>query len=439
MLHKYKLFDLAILLDSESGSVHVIDDVVFDVLDEVDENLNLIGGQAVAKYGKESVDAAIKSLLDLKEQGLLFCVSENEEDMPREQFVKALCLHVAHSCNLACDYCFAQGGNFGGKHSLMPFEVGKAAIDFVISKSGTRRNIEVDLFGGEPLMNFDAVKQIVEYAKVEGEKHKKNFRFTITTNGLLLDDDIIAYINANMDNIVLSLDGRKAVNDKHRVTRSGSGSYDTIVPKIKQLIDGRTRSYYVRGTFTRDNLDFTQDVQHMVDLGFRNLSIEPAVGKDDICIKRDQLPQVFAEYEKLTHHYLDNYDSYSFFHLMVDLDGGPCSIKRASGCGAGSAYLAVTPSGDIYPCHQFVGIDSYRMGNILSGEYAEMDEFARCNIHTKQKCRDCWAKYYCSGGCHANNYHANGDIFAPDELACELTKKRTECAIYIYCKRQLED
>ncbi|MEG0441420.1 MAG: thioether cross-link-forming SCIFF peptide maturase, partial [Oscillospiraceae bacterium] len=348
--------------------------------------------------------------------------------------IKALCLHVSHDCNLRCRYCFASTGDFGTGHRLtMDFETAKRAIDFVIEKSGSRRNIEVDFFGGEPLMAMDTVKKTVAYARSIEEEHGKCFRFTITTNGVLLDDENIAYINKEMSNAVLSLDGRPAVNDHMRKTINGKGSYDMIVPKFKQLVDGRgDKDYYLRGTFTHNNLDFAADVTHVASLGFRNISVEPVVSEPECswALQDDDIPTILAEYEKLAEE-LKGRDDINFFHFNVDLAQGPCVIKRMRGCGAGCEYVAVTPEGDLYPCHQFVGNAEYKLGNVFEGtfDHALSDKFAELNIYTREDCKTCWARFYCSGGCSASNLLVNGDIKKPHHVGCELEKKRLECAI----------
>ena len=362
--------------------------------------------------------------------------AEIAKNWNKKSVVKALCLHVAHDCNLRCKYCFGDTGGFQGERCLMSAEVGKKAIDFVIKNSAERKNIEIDYFGGEPLMNFDVVKEITDYAKKEGEKHGKNFRFTITTNGILLNDEIKEYINENMSNVVLSIDGRKETNDRVRYRVDGSGSYDTIVPKFKDLAESRDQDrYYVRGTFTAYNTEFAQDVIHLADLGFKQTSVEPVVAPEteDYALTAEHIPTVFAEYEKLAEEYVKRYKEgnwFNFFHFMIDLDQGPCVVKRLSGCGAGHEYLAIAPNGDIYPCHQFVGNQDFIMGNVDEGSVKEeiKNYFEKSNIYTKEKCKNCFAKFYCSGGCSANAWNCNGDINKPYERACELEKKRVECA-----------
>ena len=353
--------------------------------------------------------------------------------------IKSMCINISHDCNLRCEYCFAAKGDFGQGRCLMSFETAKKAIDFIIANSGTRHNLEVDFFGGEPLMNFEVVKQTVEYARSIEKEHNKNFRFTITTNGLLLDDEKIDYINKEMSNVVLSLDGRKEINDKLRVTPNGKGCYDIIVPKYQKLVSKRgDKDYYVRGTFTTFSEDFTADVMHMKSLGFDQISIEPVVSDPqlDYSIKYEDLPRVFNEYEKLANLVIEtrkNGDFFNFFHFMIDLNQGPCAIKRLRGCGCGNEYVAVTPQGDIYPCHQFVGHEEYKMGNLNDGTFDnDMKlKFAKANVYSKENCKNCWAKFYCSGGCNANNFQYEGDILKSHKVGCELEKKRLECAIMI--------
>jgi len=449
LVHKYKQLGLNIVMDVYSGSVHVVDDAFYDMLDYVSEpfdkdktSLEQIGTALAGKYSEEEIKEAYAEMLELYRRGLLFCgdIYQNvAKNWNKQSVVKALCLHVAHDCNLRCKYCFADTGEFHGKRSIMSAEVGKKAIDFVIANSGNRRNIEIDYFGGEPLMNFETVKEITEYAKQEGEKHDKNFRFTITTNGILLDEKVKEYVNENMSNVVLSLDGRKEVNDEMRRRVDGSGSYDAIVPKFIDLAQSRKQdNYYVRGTFTAKNLHFADDVLHMADLGFKQTSVEPVVAPEteDYALTPEHIPVVFAEYEKLAEEYVKRRSEgrgFNFFHFMVDLEQGPCVVKRLSGCGAGHEYLAVTPEGDIYPCHQFVGNEKFKMGNVFGGALDEdiRSMFEKSNIYTKPKCEDCFAKFYCSGGCSANAYNFNGDINMPYDLACEFERKRVECAIAI--------
>jgi len=431
-----------IVIDVNSGAVHVVDDIVFDVLDffcvkSIDEIITALQ----EKYPKKDIIDAFNEISELKEKELLFTEDVYEEVIPkierRMPVVKALCLHIAHDCNLKCKYCFAEEGEYHGKRSLMSLETGKKAIDFLIKASGTRKNLEIDFFGGEPLLNFDVVKGIVEYARNIEKENNKNFRFTITTNGILLDDEIQRYINENMYNVVLSIDGRKAVNDSMRVKAGGQGSYDTIVPKFIKLAESRNQmNYYVRGTFTRNNIDFSNDVLHLADLGFKQISVEPVVAdeKESYSLRKEDLPTIFNEYEKLAEEMLrrkKNGRNFNFFHFMIDLSGGPCVTKRLVGCGSGTEYLAVTPEGELYPCHQFVGMERFKLGDIENGivDIELRTEFENCNVYSKPKCKDCWAKFYCSGGCTANSFNTNGDLITPYEIGCELQKKRIECAI----------
>ncbi len=445
-----------IVLDVYSGAVHVVDDVVYDMLDYCLEPFTpeavcpeFIVDAMGDKYDERDIKDAYSDICELAGAGQLLtddCYADIAKQWNKQSVVKALCLHIAHDCNLRCKYCFGDTGEYKGGRCLMSAETGRKAIDFVIKSSGARRNIEIDYFGGEPLMNFDVVKEITEYAKEQGKLHDKNFRFTITTNGLLLDEDKQKYINENMSNVVLSLDGTKETNDRVRYRVDGSGSYDTIVPKFQRLAESRDQdNYYVRGTFTAYNVDFAKDVIHLADLGFKQTSVEPVVAPDseDYALKPEHLPKIFEEYDKLTEEYVKRYregNGFNFFHFMVDLDQGPCAIKRLSGCGAGHEYLAVTPQGDIYPCHQFVGNEKFKMGSVYGGDELDRDivkYFENSNVYTKEKCKNCFAKFYCSGGCSANAYNFNGDINKPYELGCEMQKKRTECAIAIAAVKKL--
>ncbi len=457
MIHKFKQLDLNIVLDVYSGSVHVVDDAFYDMLSYIEEpfnedniDKNKIYTELEKTYSKEEIDEAYDEMKKLVDDGLLFSEDSYEKiasNWQKKSVVKALCLHVAHDCNLRCKYCFADTGEFHGHRSIMSAEVGKKAIDFVIANSGSRKNIEIDYFGGEPLMNFEVVKEITEYAKEQEKIHDKNFRFTITTNGLLLNDDVKEYVNKNMSNIVLSLDGTKETNDRVRFRVDKSGSYDTIVPKFIDLAESRDQmNYYTRGTFTAYNLDFAKDVLHLADLGFKQTSVEPVVApySEDYALREEHIPKVFEEYDKLAAEYIKRRregKGFNFFHFMVDLDQGPCVIKRLSGCGSGHEYLAVTPEGDIYPCHQFVGNEKFKMGNVFEGKLDNdiKEMFEKSNVYTKPKCKECFAKFYCSGGCPANAYNFNEDINKPYELACEFERKRVECAIAIEAIKMLED
>ncbi len=444
MIHKYTLNGMFIVLDVNSGAVHIVDEVVYDVLDIYRETSVEDAVKALSqKYSEEQVREAYDEINELVEAKALYSKDIYEEAIPkiekRNPVVKALCLHIAHDCNLKCKYCFAEEGEYHGKRELMSLEVGKKAIDFLIKSSGARKNLEVDFFGGEPLMNFDVVKGIVEYARSIEEEAGKNFRFTLTTNGILLNDDIMDYINKNMHNVVLSIDGRKEINDMMRPRAGGQGSYDSIVPKFQKLAESRNQTdYYVRGTFTRNNLDFGEDVLHLADLGFKQISVEPVVADpaEDYAIKKEDLPVIFKEYEKLATDILErrkNGQWFNFFHFMIDLSGGPCLIKRLVGCGSGTEYLAVTPNGDLYPCHQFAGIEEFKLGTVDEGvtNTTKSCEFENCNIYNKPECGKCWAKFYCSGGCAANAYNTHGDLITPYEIGCEMQKKRIECAIMI--------
>ena len=447
MIHKYKLNGYNIVMDVNSGAVHIVDDIAYDLLDYLDEdfseqNREDIIGKLSSKYKKGEIEESYNEMIDLYKSGLLFS-KDKVQNSPKIKYIdspiKSMCINIAHDCNLRCEYCFAAKGDFGCGRVLMSEETGKKAIDFLIKHSGKRRNLEVDFFGGEPLMNFEVVKKIVDYARSKEKEHNKNFRFTITTNGILLTDDKIEYINKEMSNVVLSLDGRKEVNDRLRIFTNGKGSYDMIVPKYKKLVETRgDKDYYVRGTFTKHNLDFSEDVMHMYELGFDQISIEPVVSDEklDYSIKEEDLPKVFEEYDKLSKKIIDlkkKGSHINFFHFMIDLDNGPCAIKRLKGCGCGNEYVAVTPQGDIYPCHQFVGKDEWKMGN-LNDETFDGDmkkSFSKANVYNKNGCNDCWAKCYCSGGCNANNQEYEGDIMNPHKIACELQRKRLECAIMI--------
>ncbi|MGE4283975.1 MAG: thioether cross-link-forming SCIFF peptide maturase [Clostridia bacterium] len=443
MIHKFSMSDINIVVDVYSGAVHVVDDVVYDMLDDsVEYNKQEVIALLKHKYAIEKIEEAYEEIQELKEKGFLFTddtYGEYIEKWDKQSVIKALCLHVSHDCNLRCQYCFASTGSFHGDRLLMSSEIGKKAIDFVIKNSGKRRNIEIDFFGGEPLMNFEAVKDIVEYAKVQGAAFGKEFRFTITTNGMLLNDAIKEYINNNMSNIVLSLDGTKEVNDRMRFRVDGRGSYDSIVPKFLDIAESRNQdNYYVRGTFTRKNLDFAKDVLHLADLGFKQTSVEPVVAAEteEYALKEEDLPILYKEYEKLAVEYLirkKEQRGFNFFHYMIDLTQGPCVAKRLSGCGSGHEYVAVTPEGDIYPCHQFVGNEDFKMGNVIDGQLNNeiKNMFKKSNVYTKEKCRNCWAKFYCSGGCPANAYQFNKNINEPYHMGCELQKKRVECALMI--------
>ena len=444
MIHKYTLNDFHIVLDVSSGAVHIFNDAPYEMLDYLEDTVPQTPPQEMLKvlgekYDRETIDEAYSELRELFENGQLFSPDGYHDftAMLKEAPVKSMCLNVAHDCNLRCEYCFAAKGDFGCGRKLMPFEVGKQAIDFLLAHSGTRRNLELDFFGGEPLMNFEVVKQIVEYARSREQQCNKQFRFTMTTNGLLLTDDVIDYLNREMYNVVLSLDGRKEINDMLRVRNDGTGCYDTIVPKYQKLVAQRgDKDYYVRGTFTKHNLDFAKDAIHMAALGFDQISIEPVVSDLNLpySLQEEDLPAAFAEYENLANILIDrkkNGKGFHFFHFMIDLDQGPCAIKRLRGCGCGNEYICITPEGDIYPCHQFVGQQNFKMGNIMKNTFdiSIKQEFAQSNVYSKEDCKDCWAKFYCSGGCAANSWQYEGDILKSHKLSCDLEKKRIECAI----------
>ena len=450
MIHKFKQGDLAIVMDVNGGAIHVVDDLIYDVLDFYPEQDSAtVIKNLENKYSEADLVEAMSELDQLLLAGQLETSDQYIDDIhfnQKKPVIKAMCLHVAHDCNIRCKYCFASQGDFKGDRGLMNYEVGKQAFDLLVSHSGNRRNLEVDFFGGEPLMNWEVVKQLVDYGRSLEAAHNKNFRFTLTTNGVLLDDEKIEYINENMENVVLSLDGTQATNDLMRYTVNGGGTYDIIVPKFQKLVEKRgTKSYYVRGTFTHFNTDFAKDVIHMADLGFKLTSVEPVVSEPhhDYTLKETDLPTIFSEYERLAEEIIarsKTEKAFKFFHFMVDLSQGPCVIKRLSGCGAGSEYIAVTPEGDIYPCHQFVGNEDFKMGNVAEGtvDLGINQSFKNAHVYNKPKCKDCWAKFYCSGGCHANAYNFNKDINMPYDLGCEMEKKRLECAIYIKAKEMTE-
>jgi uncharacterized protein len=444
MIHQYRLDGFNIVLDVNSGAVHVMDDCAYAMLELFGQDMPMELPQGITEklaidYSLEEIAETYQELCELRQAGQLYSSDSYAQfaDRMTAAPVKAMCLNIAHDCNLRCEYCFAAKGDFGRGRMLMPLEIGKKAIDFLISHSGGRHNLEVDFFGGEPLMNFEVVKQVVEYARSLEKQHNKNFRFTITTNGLLLTDDKIDFINREMSNVVLSLDGRKEINDKLRVRVNGEGCYDRIVPLYQKLVQARgDGDYYVRGTFTKHNLDFTQDVLHMAELGFDQISIEPVVSDEKLpySIKEEDLSAVFEEYERLARTLIQRKKEgrgFNFFHFMLDLDQGPCAIKRLRGCGCGNEYVAVTPEGEIYPCHQFVGDERWKMGDLRDGtfNYAVKEGFARANVYTKEECKNCWAKFYCSGGCNANSWQYEGDILKSHAISCALERKRLECAI----------
>ncbi len=441
-MHKFYLNNKYIILDVNTGAVHVVDKIVYEIIDHYGEkSKDEIKEIFKNTYDEKAVEDVYNEIDQLTKDGLLFSEDVNISNFKynEENIVKAMCLHVAHDCNLKCNYCFASQGDFKGERSLMSLEVGKKALEYLVKNSGARRNLEVDFFGGEPLMNFGLVKDLVDYGRALEKEYNKNFRFTITTNGILLDDEKIDYINENMSNVVLSLDGRKEVNDNMRKTISGEGSYDIILPKFKKMVDKRgDKDYYIRGTFTSNNIDFSKDALDFYDQGFKKISIEPVVTSEemDYALREEHLQSVLDEYENFSKEYINikkmDKDFY-FFHFMIDLTQGPCIIKRAVGCGAGSEYMAVTPEGDLYPCHQFVGEEEFKLGNVFDGVHRDdlRDKFKKANVYNKEECRNCWARFYCSGGCHANSYHAHNDISKAYRIGCEMEKKRIECAISI--------
>ncbi|MDP4133423.1 MAG: thioether cross-link-forming SCIFF peptide maturase [Bacillota bacterium] len=445
MIHQYKLNGFNIVLDTYSGAVHLVDDVAYDIIalfetsrrDEIERTIK----ERYQGVSTQDVDSCLKEIEALKDSKQLFTedIYFGKADMLKQKNddIKALCLHVSHTCNLNCSYCFASQGKYQGERALMSFEVGKQALDFLIANSGSRTNLEVDFFGGEPLMNWDVVKQLVSYGRSRETEHHKKFRFTLTTNGVLVDDEVIDFCNREMHNVVMSLDGRPEVNDRFRKNYAGTGSYETIVPKFQKFAAMRgQRNYYIRGTYTHYNTDFTNDLFHMADLGFTQLSMEPVVcAQSDPCaLTQEDLPVLFEQYEILAKEMLKREkegNPFTFYHYMIDLTHGPCIYKRLSGCGSGTEYLAVTPWGELFPCHQFVGDSKYSMGNVWDGvTNTELrGKFCSCNVASRPECADCWAKLYCSGGCAANAYHATGEITGIYEYGCELFRKRMECAI----------
>ncbi len=462
MVHQYKNNGYNIVLDVNSGKIHVVDELVYDIIAMYEKNdKEIIIDTLSHKYNdpqydylfegdeiddatrKEQIAEAISAVQELKAEGWLFSEDIYEDYISdfktRDTVVKALCLHIAHDCNLACRYCFAEEGEYKGEKGLMSYEVGKQALDFLIANSGNRRNLEVDFFGGEPLMNFKVVEDLVKYGREQEKIHNKKFRFTLTTNGVLLNDSIMEFANKEMSNVVLSVDGRKEVHDHMRPSHNGKGSYDVIMPKFKRFAETRDQNdYYVRGTFTRNNLDFAEDVRHLAELGFKQISVEPVVldPADPYAIKEEDLPAIFEEYDKLAQYMLEKRnlgERFNFFHYMIDLTGGPCVAKRLSGCGSGTEYLAVTPWGDLYPCHQFVGREEFLMGNVFDGidRTDIVEEFKATSVYSKEKCKDCFAKFYCSGGCAANAYNEHGSINETYDIGCQMQRKRVECAIML--------
>ncbi len=459
MIHQYKLGGYNIVLDVCSGGVHVVDDVAYDIISlfESQSREEILAAMKDKYVGREGItEADIEECYDditsLRDEGKLFAPDTFEPmaghlKAKTSGVIKALCLHIAHTCNLNCSYCFASQGKYHGERAVMSFEVGKQALDFLIANSGTRRNLEVDFFGGEPLVNFQVVKDLVAYARSIEKEHGKNFRFTLTTNGLLIDDDVIEFANRECHNVVLSLDGRKEIHDRFRVDYAGNGSFDRIVPKFQKLVEARNgQGYYMRGTFTHANPDFLKDIQVMLDLGFNELSMEPVVAAPDdpSALTEADKAIVMEQYEKLAMLMLEKDKEgkpFTFYHYMIDLTGGPCIYKRISGCGSGTEYMAVTPWGDLYPCHQFVGEEKFKLGDVWRGvDNTEIQgEFLECNVYARPECRDCWARLYCSGGCAANAYHATGSVKGVYKYGCDLFRKRMECAIMVAIARQLEE
>ena len=464
MIHQYINNGYNIIMDVNSGSIHVVDELVYDMvalLDRVAEDkpfrtvisddeirvlpykdMEAVLREGMSSYSDDQLEEAYAEVSELIEAGTLFSDDIYKDYVidfkKRKTVVKALCLHISHDCNLSCRYCFAGEGEYNqNKRELMSYEVGKRALDYLVENSGSRRNLEVDFFGGEPLMNWDVVRQLVEYGRSIEEKYNKKFRFTLTTNGVLLNDDILEFANKEMSNLVLSIDGRREVHDRMRPFRGGQGSYDKIVDKFKKAADSREQmNYYVRGTFTRNNLDFSEDVKHLAELGFEQISVEPVVAspEEDYAIREEDIPMILDQYDRLAAYLLDRRKEgkpVNFFHFMIDLSGGPCVAKRLSGCGSGTEYMSVTPTGDLYPCHQFVGKGEFRLGSVYEGitNTEVQDEFKLCNVYAKEKCRECFAKFYCSGGCAANSFNFSGDINGAYDLGCELQRKRTEVAI----------
>ena len=459
MVHQYKLHGYNIVLDTCSGGVHLVDEVAYDIISVFEEKSR---EDIVAELSKKYADRTDISVADieecysqvasLKEAGKLFTPDTfapmaGKLKAKTSGVIKALCLHIAHTCNLNCSYCFASQGKYHGERAVMSFEVGKRALDFLVENSGTRHNLEVDFFGGEPLLNFQVVKDLVAYARSIEKKHNKNFRFTLTTNGMLIDDDVIDFANKECANVVLSLDGRKEIHDRFRVDYAGRGSFDTIVPKFQKLVEARGgKNYYMRGTFTHANPDFLEDIKVMLDLGFNELSMEPVVCApgDPAELTPADMEIVKDQYEKLASLMLEKKKEgkpFTFYHYMIDLTGGPCIYKRISGCGSGTEYMAVTPWGDLYPCHQFVGEEKYKLGNVFDGvdNLEAQEEFASCNVYAREECKDCWASLYCSGGCAANAFHSTGSVKGVYKAGCELFKKRMECAIMLAIANQIEE
>lgn len=454
MVHTFTECGYNIAVDCASGSVHVVDEVALELIDNYEkagDDGYLKEVAAKHSVSLEEIKECVDDLKELERQGKLFSEDKFRPDVDklakRSTVVKALCLHVAHTCNLDCEYCFASQGKYHGERALMSFEVGKRALDFLVENSGDRHNLEVDFFGGEPLMNWQVVKDLVAYARSIEQKHDKCFRFTLTTNGMLVDDDVIEFSNSEMDNVVMSLDGRKEINDHFRKTAGGVGSFDIIVPKFVKFAKARgEKDYYIRGTFTHNNPDFMKDIEVMLDLGFDRLSMEPVVCPPDspYALTEEDKKIVYRQYELLAEKMIERRRAgtpFVFYHYMLDLEHGPCIYKRLSGCGSGTEYMAVTPTGELYPCHQFVGDKDYLMGDVFNGvtNTAVRDKFKRCNVYSKPECADCWARLYCSGGCAANSYHATGDINGIYSYGCDLFKKRMQCAIAVNASALIEE
>lgn len=450
MIHAYKMNGYNIIIDQNSGCVHSVDDVAYDIITNYEnKNKDEIKSFILEKYKDrddvtaDDIDLCFDDIETLKKEGRLFAEDTFEKTASafkkRQGVLKAICLHVAHDCNLACKYCFAGKGEYDGPKGLMSFETGKRALDFLVEQSGTRHNLEVDFFGGEPLLNWDVCKKLVEYGRSIEKKYNKNFRFTVTTNGVLLNDEIMDFCNKEMGNVVLSLDGRKETHDRLRITRKNTGSYDMIIDKFKKFAQSRNqKDYYMRGTYTHFNTDFSKDVIHMADEGFKELSIEPVVcdPSEDYALKESDLPVLKEQYEILANEMLRRYrkgNGFTFYHYMIDLDAGPCIVKRVSGCGVGTEYMAVTPDGELYPCHQFVGDEKFLLGDIWNGVKNKnvLEQFENCNVYSHKECKDCFAKLYCSGGCAANAYHSTGSVSGVYEFGCELHRKRIECAVML--------
>jgi len=449
LIHKFKQGENYFVLDVNTGAVHVVDELVYDILDDDKlKNKKEVLEALKSKYNEEELSEAYDEIQELAEEGILYSEDQYEEiahsSMDDRDYIKAICLNVIHGCNLRCKYCFADEGEYHGHGGVMSADTAKKAIDYVIKRSGPRKNIEIDLFGGEPTLIMDTIKEIIQYARDNEEKWKKNVRFTMTTNATLLTPEMMDYMDKEMGNIILSLDGRQDVNDNVRIKADGSGSYNDIIPNIKEMIKRRTKgkTYYVRGTFTRQNTDFYEDVMAMVNEGFRELSIEPVVLENGhpLSLREEDIDTIFDNYDKLYEEMArrkrEGNDEFKFYHFNIDLQGGPCVYKRISGCGAGFEYVAITPQGDVYPCHQFVGKEEFKLGSIYDDTYdTELSKkFKTAHIYNKPKCRECWAKFYCSGGCQANNFNFNGDMNIPYEIGCKMQKKRIECAIALKCE-----